>query len=83
MSLYYWLEKSDSPLLPVARDATTSAANKEVKQELASMLPSRKKEWRKGGSYAHYDDQRNTCQDMRYEYRNKMAISSGAWQATG
>ena len=44
MSLYRWLndrEKSDSPLLLVAGDAATSAANKEVEQEMASTLPSR------------------------------------------
>ena len=75
MSLYRWLndrENSDSPLLPVAGDATTSATNKEVEQEMASTLPKRGKR----GSYVHYDEE-TRAKIARYavEHGNKAAIS--------
>ena len=76
MSLYRWLnyrERSHSPFVPVASDATTSAANKQVEQEMASTCTTKRG---KRGSYTHYSEE-TRAKIARYaaEHGNKAAIS--------
>ena len=57
MSLYRWLndrQRSNSPILPIAGDATTSPASKQVEQEMASSCATK---WGKRGSYMHYNEE--------------------------